>query len=52
MACGIDASDEESFVDEFLDILSPYECLNLILGAIEDKSLTQNLRIRAGCDAE
>ena len=47
MACGIDASDENSFVDGFLKAMSPYQCL--ILKAIEDKSLTSDLRIRAGC---
>ena len=49
MACGIDASDEESFVDEFLYAMSPYQCL--ILDVMKDKSLTSNLRARAGCDS-
>ena len=47
MACGIDASDENSFVDGFLNAMSPYQCQ--ALEALEDKSLTSDLRIRAGC---
>ena len=50
MACGIYASDEGRFVDDFLAAMSPYECL--ILDVMTDKSLTRDLRIRAGCDVE
>ena len=48
MACALDISDEESFVEGFFESMSPYECF--LLESVGDESLTYDLRVRAGCD--
>ena len=42
MACGLDLSDE-SFVNGFLDTLSPYECL--LLESVHDEMQTYDLEV-------
>ena len=49
-ACLIDISEKESFIEGYLESLSPYECLILesFVGE-EDEPSTYDLRVRAGC---